>query len=551
MKHFLIVSSVIVCLLLIVGIAAKTQAKDTASPPVKVNVLDGVDVNDSKIKDIFKEANKILKQADVSLDLDSDIATDVNDEGNNDGNIQEGEESALDEAGQDEINDEFGNGAGLKVYFTNQIRDNNSILGLAPHVEEDANGNLDAKPIIYLKNDPTKSNEKMGNTLAHEACTVFTLGDKDVVDRTGKVGYFRYSDDDGHVPFDPNNLMHPTADGNELTPAQRYEVLQGAKRHCKKIKKVERVNNLIAPQVVTVSQIRGGWVDDMNDVIPPLEYVDLGAGFFFAEHLWSNMEISILTEGLFPPTPIDMLFTININSDGDPCTGIPVGPVPGVDRIIEISVVNEQPGGEVSASMQNTIAGTFMHLPFASTQRIKKIVDHNTAPYSEPYVDGVYLQVPMELLGEVNDFMQGLVTSYDYGSGASDEVIFFWEDTTDTDPALTLVTTQINPGDSIELIGENYAPYSEISIYVDDELVSTTFADANGGFIDGPHFDPGSDPFDGGVPADAVVRARDAEGGSDYSILEIVPHDGDINADIAVDFYDVALLANNWLIRVE
>jgi hypothetical protein len=148
--------------------------------------------------------------------------------------------------------------------------------------------------------------------------------------------------------------------------------------------------------------------------------------------------------------------------------------------------------------------------------------------------------------------MQGLLTSLDYGSGASDDVFFFWEDTSETDPALTLVATQINPGDPIELTGENYAPSSEISVFVADELVGTTSTDANGTFgasID--FFGPGSDPFDGGVPADAVVRARDAEGGSDFSILQIVPHDGDINADVAVDFYDVALLANNWLISID
>jgi hypothetical protein len=547
MKRFLTASSVASCLFFFVCLVETAKAKDVASPPVKVNVLPGVDANDAKIKDIFKKANKILDQADVSLDNDPNVSRDVNDQGNGDGNIQENEEPALDEAGQDEINKGFGEGVGLKVYFTNQIRDDNNILGLAPHVEEDANGNLDAKPIIYIKNDPALTNEQLGHVLAHEACHVFTLGDKDIVD----IGFFklRFSDANGHI-MDPNNLMNPViTDGNELGNGQRYEVLEGAKRHCKKIKKVERLNNMEAPKIKDVYQIRGGWVDERYEV--PLEYVDLGAGFFYAQNPLANLEFSILTEGLFPLTPVDMLVAIYINSDGDPATGIPIGPVLGIDRIIEINVSGQHPGGEVMAHLQNTVAGTTAFLPFASTQRIKKIIDHNSAPYSEPYVDGLYLQVPMQLLGDVNGVMNGMVTSLDTNSGFSDEVMFAWEDTSATDPLLTLVTTQINPGDAIELIGQNYAPYSEISIYVDDELIHTTFADANGGFIDGPHFDPGSDPFDGGVPADAVVRARDSEGGSDYSILEIVPFAGDINADVAVDFYDVALLANNWLISID
>jgi hypothetical protein len=550
MKRFSIALSIVFCLLLFACLINKAQAKVVASPPVKVNVVGGTAINDDKIKDVFKEANKVLDQADVSLDNDPNVSHNVDDQGNHDDKIQQNEEEKLDEAGQGEINGKFGNGVGLKVYFTNQIRDDNNILGLAPHVTEDANGKLKGKPMIYVKNDPCLSNKDLGRVLAHEACHVFTVGDKDVYDINDLLK-FKFSDANGHV-MDINNLMHPAGneDSNKLTPIQQTEVFNGAARHCKKIKIVKSVSRLIAPTVTTIPQMIGGWIDDMNDVIPPLGYNDLGAGFFYAKYPLDNLEFSILTEGLFPLTPVNMTFSMYLNSDGNLGTGDPA-PIPGVDKIIEITVTGEHPGGEVTASIRDTVSGIVTFLPFASTQRIKKIVDHNTTPYSEPYVDGLYLEVPMELMGENNGTIQGLLTSLDFGSGASDNVFFFWEDTSDTDPALTLVTTQINPGDPITVSGKNYAPYSEISIYVDDELISTTFADANGGFIDGPHFDPGSDPFDGGVPADAVVRARDAEGGSDYSILEIVPYDGDINADNAVNFYDVALLANNWLIRVD
>ena len=200
-----------------------------------VNVLDGVDdMNDAEINDMFKEANKILKQADVSLDLDPNISRDVNDEGNGDDKIQSGEDAKLDEKGQDEINKKFGNGVGLKVYITNQIHGANDTLGCAPHVTEDANGNLEGKPIVYIKNDPCESNEDLGNTLAHEICHVLTLGDKDLVDINDGLK-FEFSDSNGHV-MDTNNLMHPsgTADSNGLTSIQRTEVFLGAARNRKK-----------------------------------------------------------------------------------------------------------------------------------------------------------------------------------------------------------------------------------------------------------------------------------------------------------------------------
>lgn len=544
MKGFLIVLSVIFCLFLFEGVLRTIEAKVVASPPVKVNVLDGVDIDDDKIEDMVKEANKDLKKANVSLDLDPNISRGVSDEGNDDDKIQGGEDPNLDEKGQKEINEEFGNGVGLKVYFTNQIHDNNGVTGCSPHVTEDANGKLEGKPIIYIKNDPCRSNKQLGRTLAHEACHVFTLGNRDVIDINDSLKLV-FSDSNGHV-MDINNLMYPEAvDGNELTPIQRREVFLGAMRHCKKIKKLVRPNNNAAPIIVTWPLMRGGWVDDMYEV--PLEYVDLGAGFFFAEHPLSNLEISILTEGLFPPMPINMLYSIYINADGNSFTGIPFGPIMGVDKIIEINVQGEHPGGEVTAHLQDIASGAMVFLPFASTQRIKKIIDHNTTPYSEPYVDGVYVEVPMELLGENTGMIEGLVACLDFGSGLSDEVMFIWEDTSETDPAMELITTQIEPGDTIEVSGRNYMPNGDVTIYVDDEPIGTTPTDPNGSFSDVFFFEPGSDPFDGGVPADYVVRAKDGEGNSDFSILELKPFDGDINLDTVVDFKDIAAIADNWL----
>lgn len=540
MKRFLIVLSVAFCSVLLAVFVRTVEAKIVASPPVKVNVVGGTTITDEKINDMFKEGNKILKQANVSLDNDPNVSRGVSDEGNKDDKIQTGEDAKLDEKGQEEINGKFGNGIGLKVYITNQIHDDNDVLGCAPHVTEDANGNLEGKPIIYIKNDPCTSAKKLGVVLAHEACHVFTLGDKDIIDINDSLK-FEFCDDNGHVN-DNNNLMDPTPteDSNELTPIQRTEVFVGAARHCKKVK-VVKVENNVAPKIVTMPLMRGGWVDDMYEV--PLPYIDLGAGFFFAEHPLSNLEISILLEGRFPPMPIDVLYTIYLNTDGSP----------GVDRTIEIHVQGVHPGGEVTASLQNNIGGTTTLLPFASTQRIKKIIDHETSPYSEPYVDGVYLQVPMELLGEISGWMDGLVTSREMFSMLSDEVMFTWEDTSETDPAIELLTTQIEEGDLVEISGQNYGPSTEVTIYVDDEPIGTAITDPSGNFFFSEvfFFEPGSDPFDGGVPADAVVRGKDGEGNSDFSILHIKPFDGDVNMDTVVDFKDIAVIGNHWLTGAE
>lgn len=545
MKNYSIIFFII-CTLILLGPISTTQAKVVASPPVKVNVVGGTTISDEKINDMFKDANKILDQANVSLDADPNVSRNVSDEGNGDDNIDVGEDANLDEKGQEEINKKFGKGIGLKVYITDQIHGDDDILGCAPHVTEDANGNLEGKPIIYIKNDPCSP---LGTILAHEACHVFTLGDKDIIDINDSLK-FEYCDDDGHVN-DNNNLMDPTPteDSNKLTTFQRTEVFVGAARHCKKVK-VVKVENNVAPKIVTMPSMRGGWVDDMGEV--PQEYIDLGAGFFYAEHPLSNMEISILTEGLYPPVIVDIMYSMYLNTDGNPLTGTdyPAFGLLGIDRMISIHIGGEHPGGDVTAYIQNNISGITTFLPIASTQRIKKIFDSEAGPYSEPYVDGIYLEVPMELLGEIGSVMDGLVTAEDMMSPSVDTVPILWEDTTATDPALELVTTQIEPGEPIQLSGQNYTPTTEVTIYVDDEPIGTTMTDPSGNFYGTFFFDPGSDPFDGGVPADAVVRGKDSEGKSDFSILEIQPFDGDINLDLDVNFKDLAEMGKNWLIGI-
>ena len=111
---------------LLVSPAVKVRAADEFTKvPVLVNVLKGVTMSDADIDDMIKEANKILKQAKIQLEFDKDknINDDVNDTGNQDGNIQSGEEAKLDGDGRKELDNKFGKGKGIKIYITNEIRD--------------------------------------------------------------------------------------------------------------------------------------------------------------------------------------------------------------------------------------------------------------------------------------------------------------------------------------------------------------------------------------------------------------------------------------------
>jgi len=79
---------------------------------------------------------------------DPNINRNVSDTGNGDGEIQQGEEGSLDSNGRKELDRNFGQGKGIKLYFTNEIEDTPSIRGSAD--ARDTNSSI-PKAIIYLK----------------------------------------------------------------------------------------------------------------------------------------------------------------------------------------------------------------------------------------------------------------------------------------------------------------------------------------------------------------------------------------------------------------
>lgn len=545
--------------------AVARGADEFAKVPIKVNVLKGVNITDEEIKEIVKEANKILKQAKIAFD-DPNISRNVDDEGNNDDEIQAGEDPNLDEAGQKELNDTFGEGKGIKVYITNEIYDNNNINGVAPHVKEDPNGDLQGKPIIYLKNRPDDPNKKKGASLAHESCHVFTLGDKDIVDLEweGFSPKIETSDSDGHVD-DPNNLMYPYAkyekDGNdvdrgtELTDWQKAEILKGAKRHAKKAKiadKAPKKKDSSAYTVVTLPIIHGGYVDDMGEPGLVTAYSDLGAGFLFAENPISNLEISLLLEGTFPSYDVNMVFTMYFDVDNNDLTGDSYGSATGIDKVLTMQLSGSHPGGPFMANLLDVATGRSIFLPFGSTQTIMKIIDKTEHPYPpevEDYVGGLYQQVPLQLLNITANEVPIWVTSDNPATGDFDEAGFVWQLFDVNEPAFQLLTTRIEPGQPLDFTGRNFTPDSDVGIFLDDNFIGSTVAQLDGTIDDSILLDSSYYVFD--IDDEYYdfffVTARDAFGKSDFSIVELVPNEADIYADTVVNFKDFAVLANNWL----
>ncbi|UCG56170.1 MAG: hypothetical protein JSU70_15015 [Phycisphaerales bacterium] len=554
-----------------VCLGAVVCADEFTMVPAMVNVLKGVDANDSDIDAIIKECNKILKQANVQLEFSvKNIVRDVNDTGNKDGKIQLAEEIKLDEAGQKELIGKFGAGKGIKICITNKIRDKDATRGLAPHSKQE-NGQLTAKPIIYIKNLPKVKKESRGNDLAHETCHVLTLGKGHWIDKS------RNKKAEGaHNTDDTNNLMYPHNPyrkkdgelgdrGKKLTDDQIKEIQKGAKRLGNtKVAKI-RINERGIPviyEMAPLPTVHGGFVDDMGDVGPA--YIDLGAGFLYAETPSAELQISLLLEGMFPEVMDGfVIFSVYLDTDNDATTGEPFYDAVGVDKIIDVevgldSIIGMQPwdfrpGMPVPAYLFDVATFERTPLPSGVVERIVKILDgpdESGLPKVTDHVDGVSLRVPMELLDLTSEVVPGWVVSEDWPSfspGDIDQVAFEWYLIVPDPPILTLSANHLKAGDQLGFTGRNFTPGSEVEISLDNKLIGTALVGPEGTF-------EGSLPWSEWHPSPVLdsrgfyhVTARDPSGSFGWSVVKVHPNPADLNTDGIVDSKDFSSFADNWL----
>lgn len=539
------------------GTSSSTPPATTIKPKLKINVLAGVNVSDEQIKDMVKKANETLKQAGIEYDMDPNISRGVSDGGNNDGKIQRSELRNLEKKGQEEADKLYGKGKGVKVYIANEILDEPNTMGYAGHVKVNSRGRLIGKRVIHIKKDSDPNYvPDMGPTLAHESGHLFTLGDVGPVDSSKR----KYSDANGHTT-EPNNFMNETIDpcNNKITPEQAKEIQEGAKRMCACVKQVQLPDSINGCVVSTMPQIVGGWVDDACEV--PEAYLDLSSGAFYAANQAATLEVSILTEGFMPSNDFQSFYSVYLDTDNDDGTGVFIEGMAGVDAAIEITLCRQFSNTSVYAFFQNLNGSEPpVILPFASVETMKRLIDKkNGISESESFADGIYVEAPMYLFDStpLGEIIECTVRSFNMDFNTNppitipkDEVSFIWENTSVTGPQIELLSTKVEPFEPIHISGTNFTPGQEVRIKLDDEPIGTVFADGMGNFFDIFHFDPGSDPFDGGVCKSPwhFVTAQDIEAKSDYSIIQLVPNIADLNADTAVDFKDFAIMADNWLV---
>jgi Nidogen-like/Thrombospondin type 3 repeat len=375
--------------------------------PLLLNILKGVFVDDARVVAIVKEANKLLAPAGVCIEFSpSKIMRNVSDEGNGNSNIDPGENAALYKRCVTELRDPkkgFGRDIGFKVYFTHNILGRTD-LGLTPGTT--------SIPCLFMR-VIAGTDQQMGNVLAHEFGHVFGLGssghivdDKGTADPSDDV----LADNDAHAPF-PNNLMSGDSFGSALTNTQKKTIKEAAKKRGR-------------------NSEHGSWTDETGEVSLP--HIDLFMGSLFAEDLTGDLEMTINLAGLHPDaTDVNSRFEVLFDTDNDSATGVIFGSLPGIDRILEISLTGRfpftPPAGSMTARLVDVASGASTPLASGSVRRVKEIFDtfDSSVPSSAiDFVDSIEQSLPLSLLELSASEVPTGVRATNLDTGEFDETLF-------------------------------------------------------------------------------------------------------------------------------
>jgi len=447
-------------------------AEEFIEIPVKVNVLRGVTKTDEEIDEMIKEANKILEKAGTKLVFDKkkNINRNVSDEGNNDGKVTREERDKLRKKGVEELDNLFGKGKGIKITLVNDIIDGGACTTTGVSIHNPA------IPNIFVK--CTGTAKEKGRTIAHEFGHVFTLGSGHKID--GKTN----ADGNGHHPTDKDNLMWGTRPGGtNLTPDQKKEIQKNAKSRSGNGGTKKQSGN---PGVVRLDTKHGSWTDDMGDAATP--YIDLWIGSLFAEGPTANLDVTITVYGLNPTeSNVRSRFQVLFNTDNNASTGSTFGSFIGIDKVLGITLNGTYPfasPSEFSAYLYHVASGINQTLAPGVVTRNEEFIDvvAPNIPLTYDHSDSISQSLDLNLLGSLADQIPTGIRATNLTTSEFDEANFTWIFRPSPAASVDMQPTTGIPGNPVSLSGTNFSPLSNVSIFIDENLILQTTTSSDGTF---------------------------------------------------------------------
>jgi choice-of-anchor C domain-containing protein len=445
-----------------VALIPPTEFKET---PLVVLVLKNVNIADETIANVVKEANIILREHNIGLNLVLQQRDITNGTGNppiQDGKLRrEGIAKFTNAILQVMDMHIFKKGKGYTLLIANDVSDaagNADALAFTPHSQT-----MD-EPITFLGINAAKglTAAQLGRTLAHEIAHYLTLGGKYTIDCL--VG----SDAFGHHQTDTNNLMFAGAarqTGSTLTPHQKAEIARSRSR----LRGIAK-GRIEGPAIVELPTKSGSWTDTIEDVAT--DFIDLSRGSAFVDFPGNFFELSIHVSGLHPPSSVNTEFGVFLDTQNRSGKGQARDPFAGADKIVRIRLAGQFPftnTGALIAELIDVASGIATPLAPGIVERVQAIVDVGPRGVVSAFDfgDAILQVIPLGLLGNLADQVPIGIQSIDRDTGEVDEAMFIFEVNPGPDPLLEMSRLVGQVGSTVTVQGTNFSPASAVSIFVD------------------------------------------------------------------------------------
>lgn len=434
--------------------------------PLLVNAYPQSTLDAAETTAAVKRMNEIYKPAKIKFTLVKRIVPPAN-PGNGNGIWTKRERKIVRAAGAKELVSRFGKGKGVKVSVAQQPDDQNAKVS--------GNAIKRNPTAIMRENDSANANEraeKSAQTMAHELGHVLGLGDT-------------YLSSFKHL------LMYgyPSGRTNVLFTTDQKVVL---KRHARRRGKAEKMvwapvpTDPMPPTTTQPKKSGAGTSALPDDALPDHEKIRMASLDGLDDGGPDDLLLTLILDDNIPATPpAPAQYQILFDNDGNPATGQTILGHPGIDRVLSIQVNDPLTlEAQLLDDLLSPVAppegignlGILLEVESFSDDTLDPLIDPPPVfPPGDDFIEIEILSMPLVA-------SDAIVVSGPLSGPVLDEFAMPYSPAADAEgPHVRSSFGQFErAAPLIDIIATQFAPLELVDVFLDDDLLATFQADAQG-----------------------------------------------------------------------